>query len=177
MLVALPFFFLFFLPFGIHLNRLFYTREEQKMWPRVVAAREGQSRAQTKTQQQVTDVDERGSPNSIKSQSFIRDSGRRLLSRSQTPDLSSLWERAPLFSLYFIILHFVSFLFGLSLAKASDGSSIKNPARLVLILFTWQRNRELGASQKNILNERPENVLLFRNTHSHTVDMAGCKWK
>jgi hypothetical protein len=89
MLVALPFFF-FFLPFGIPFNRLFYTREEQKMWPRVVAAREGQSRAQTKTQQQVTDVDERGSPNSIKSQSFIRDSGRRLLSRSQTPDLSSL---------------------------------------------------------------------------------------
>jgi hypothetical protein len=62
------------------------------------------------------------------------------------------------------------------LAKASDGSSIKNPARLVLILFTWQRNGELGASQKkNILNERPENVLLFRNTHSHTVNMAGCK--
>lgn len=31
--------------------------------------------------------------------------------------------------------------------------------------------------KKNILNERPENVFLFRNTHSHTVNMAGCKWK
>jgi hypothetical protein len=38
-----------------------------------------------------------------------------------------------------------------------------------------EKQRVRSKPEKNILNERPENVFLFRYTHSHTVDMAGCK--